>query len=193
VVPTIIPYYGQDSTWLHSWVTNFNLPPFHSSSSLYTTTLFTFTTHNNTTLFFSSLLFSSSRTWEWEPHHHRIMESPDISPPHVDASRPSLGFPLGTALLLIIIFTLSGVLSCCYHWDRIRSLRQSFSHSDPQMHSDSTKSKPSTVPIYLSSHQTMFFFFFVFFLTVFVFVRNCGRTGDRACQCWCRGMRCPSS
>ncbi|KAK7346090.1 hypothetical protein VNO80_20604 [Phaseolus coccineus] len=72
------------------------------------------------------------------------MESPHISPPHVDASRPSLGFPLGTALLLIIIFTLSGVLSCCYHWDRIRSLRQSLSQSDPQMHSDPTKSKQTT-------------------------------------------------
>ncbi|CAJ1940343.1 unnamed protein product [Sphenostylis stenocarpa] len=71
------------------------------------------------------------------------MDSHDLSPPHVDASRPSLGFPLGTALLLILIFTLSGVLSCCYHWDRLRSLRRSFSRSDPQMHSDSTKSKHS--------------------------------------------------
>ncbi|KAF7829246.1 Hydroxyproline-rich glycoprotein family protein [Senna tora] len=51
------------------------------------------------------------------------MESQDISPPHVDASRPSLGFPLGTALLLIIIFSLSGIFSCCYHWDKLRSLR----------------------------------------------------------------------
>lgn len=68
------------------------------------------------------------------------MESQDLSPPHVDASRPSLGFPLGTALLLIIIFSLSGILSCCYHWDRMRTLRQSF--SDPhQMHSSPTKSK----------------------------------------------------
>ncbi|WJX87753.1 hypothetical protein P8452_69908 [Trifolium repens] len=69
------------------------------------------------------------------------MESQDhYSPSHVDASRPSLGFPLGTALLLIIIFSLSGILSCCYHWDKLRSLRQSFSDSDPQIHS-SNKSK----------------------------------------------------
>ncbi|GMN34112.1 hypothetical protein TIFTF001_004514 [Ficus carica] len=54
------------------------------------------------------------------------MESPDYSPPHVDASRPSLGFPLGTALLLIIIFSLSGIFSCCYHWDKLRSLRRSY-------------------------------------------------------------------
>ncbi|CAM8944417.1 unnamed protein product [Rhodiola kirilowii] len=55
------------------------------------------------------------------------MESPDYSPPsHMDASRPSLGFPLGTALLLIIIFSLSGVFSCCYHWEKLRSLRRSY-------------------------------------------------------------------
>ncbi|KAG6645785.1 uncharacterized protein At5g65660-like [Carya illinoinensis] len=56
------------------------------------------------------------------------MESQDISPPHADASRPSLGFPLGTALLLIVIFSLSGIFSCCYHWDRFRSLSESLSH-----------------------------------------------------------------
>ncbi|KAK6128554.1 hypothetical protein DH2020_037698 [Rehmannia glutinosa] len=35
-----------------------------------------------------------------------------------------LGFPLRTAFLLLVIFTLSGVISCCYHWD---NLRRSFS------------------------------------------------------------------
>ncbi|KAL3813740.1 hypothetical protein ACJIZ3_015008 [Penstemon smallii] len=35
-------------------------------------------------------------------------------------SRPSLGFPLGTALLLVVIFSLSGIFSCCYHWDKLR-------------------------------------------------------------------------
>ncbi|CAF1716913.1 unnamed protein product [Brassica oleracea var. botrytis] len=51
------------------------------------------------------------------------------SPPHMDASRPSLGFPLGTALLLIIIFSLSGIFSCCYHWDKHRSLRRSLANA----------------------------------------------------------------
>ncbi|KAE8697367.1 auxin-responsive protein IAA9 [Hibiscus syriacus] len=55
------------------------------------------------------------------------MESQDLSPPqHMDASRPSLGFPLGTALLLLIIFSLSGIFSCCYHWDKLKFLRGSF-------------------------------------------------------------------
>lgn len=76
------------------------------------------------------------------------MESQDhLSPSHVDASRPSLGFPLGTALLLIIIFSLSGILSCCYHWDKLRSLRQSFSDSDPQIDSPNKPKTHSTVSI----------------------------------------------
>ncbi|XP_009799671.1 uncharacterized protein At5g65660-like [Nicotiana tabacum] len=52
---------------------------------------------------------------------------PYYAPSHINvesSSRPSLGFPLGTAVLLIVIFSLSGVSSCCYHWDKIRSLRR---------------------------------------------------------------------
>ncbi|CAL4928446.1 unnamed protein product [Urochloa decumbens] len=41
------------------------------------------------------------------------------------SSRPTLGFPLGTALLLLVIFSLSGMFSCCYHWDKLRSLLRS--------------------------------------------------------------------
>ncbi|KAL6573109.1 hypothetical protein OROHE_002585 [Orobanche hederae] len=56
------------------------------------------------------------------------MESPYHGGPPVshsgDGYRPSLGFPLGTALLLVVIFSLSGIFSCCYHWDK---LRRSFS------------------------------------------------------------------
>ncbi|XP_020218176.1 uncharacterized protein At5g65660 [Cajanus cajan] len=70
------------------------------------------------------------------------MEGQDLSPPHVDTSRPSLGFPLGTALLLIIIFSLSGIFSCCYHWDKLRTLRQSHSSIPALSH---TQSPPSTV------------------------------------------------
>lgn len=73
------------------------------------------------------------------------MESPDFSPHHADASRPSLGFPLGTALLLIIIFSLSGIFSCCYHWEKLRSLRRSVSDGpDPEadIEASPSKSKP---------------------------------------------------
>ncbi|PWA88563.1 hypothetical protein CTI12_AA083230 [Artemisia annua] len=61
------------------------------------------------------------------------MESPSYSPVlhHSDSSsRPTLGFPLGTALLLIVIFSLSGIFSCCYHWDKLRHLRGSFTYTD---------------------------------------------------------------
>ncbi|KAK9946727.1 hypothetical protein M0R45_012174 [Rubus argutus] len=72
------------------------------------------------------------------------MEGQDLSPPHVDASRPSLGFPLGTALLLIIIFSLNGIFSCCYHWDKLRSLRRSFAEdSNPETTEDIEGQSPS--------------------------------------------------
>ncbi|CAL0311829.1 unnamed protein product [Lupinus luteus] len=60
------------------------------------------------------------------------------SPTNADASRPSIGFPLGTALLLIIIFTLSGVFSCCYHWDKFRSLQRTLSDPHIQTHQSSS-------------------------------------------------------
>ncbi|KVI02766.1 uncharacterized protein At5g65660-like [Cynara cardunculus var. scolymus] len=71
----------------------------------------------------------------------RFVESPPyFEPPqqHSDSSRPTLGFPLGTALLLIIIFSLSGFFSCCYHWDKLRHLRGS------DLDSDDSPSKPNT-------------------------------------------------
>ncbi|KAG1361787.1 hypothetical protein COCNU_10G000060 [Cocos nucifera] len=52
------------------------------------------------------------------------MDAEDTTPPAPLSSRPTLGFPLGTGLLLVVIFCLSGVFSCCYHWDKIRSLRR---------------------------------------------------------------------
>ncbi|CAN6458823.1 unnamed protein product [Victoria cruziana] len=45
--------------------------------------------------------------------------------PADDPNRPILGFPLGTALLVLLIFCISGIVSCCYHYEKIRSLRRS--------------------------------------------------------------------
>ncbi|KAL9382233.1 hypothetical protein Peur_025268 [Populus x canadensis] len=72
------------------------------------------------------------------------MTSQDFSPPYVDASRPSLGFPLGAALLFISILSLSGVFSCCYHWDKLRSFRRrrsSSEHPDPGAYIETSPSK----------------------------------------------------
>ncbi|KAL8249993.1 hypothetical protein R6Q59_033686 [Mikania micrantha] len=69
------------------------------------------------------------------------MESPTYYPPPLHhSSRPTLGFPLGTALLLIVIFSLSGIFSCCYHWDKLRHLRGSFTDDDD--HHSTSKPKP---------------------------------------------------
>ncbi|XP_058781895.1 uncharacterized protein At5g65660-like isoform X1 [Vicia villosa] len=75
-----------------------------------------------------------------------MMEGQDLSPPELDTSRPSLGFPLGTALLLIVIFSLSGIFSCCYHWEKFRSLHRSLSdleaiHAHGHAHTQSPPSK----------------------------------------------------
>ncbi|KAI4324816.1 hypothetical protein MLD38_030270 [Melastoma candidum] len=73
------------------------------------------------------------------------MESPEFSPTPLDTSRPSLGFPLGTALLLLVLFSLSGIFSCCYHWDKVRSLRLSSSPNDDP--SDVEQQPPSSKPV----------------------------------------------
>ncbi|KAL6636501.1 hypothetical protein ACP70R_024073 [Stipagrostis hirtigluma subsp. patula] len=54
-----------------------------------------------------------------------LTPAPSMTMPIEHSSRPTLGFPLGTALLLVVIFSLSGIFSCCYHWDKLRSLLQS--------------------------------------------------------------------
>ncbi|XP_073158205.1 uncharacterized protein At5g65660-like [Henckelia pumila] len=69
-------------------------------------------------------------------------------------SGPSIGFPLGTALVLLVIFSLSGIFSCCYHWDK---LRRSFSIShgaavDPH---DAGPSKPTPSPSMDVNDQSM--------------------------------------
>ncbi|KAK7309612.1 hypothetical protein RJT34_06482 [Clitoria ternatea] len=76
----------------------------------------------------------------------------------MDTSRPSLGFPLGTALLIIIIFSLSGIFSCCYHWDKFRSLRQPLTAPDdpPPAHRSklhSTELKGESLPVLMPGDQ----------------------------------------
>ncbi|EXC03902.1 hypothetical protein L484_016106 [Morus notabilis] len=83
------------------------------------------------------------------------MESPDFSPPHVDASRPSLGFPLGTALLLIIIFSLSGIFSCCYHWEKLRSLRRSYDADSADLEQGPSKNKSPNTDLKANQRQSV--------------------------------------
>ncbi|XP_042495517.1 uncharacterized protein At5g65660-like [Macadamia integrifolia] len=80
------------------------------------------------------------------------MENQEWRPEESDASRPSIGFPLGTALLLIVIFCLSGFFSCCYQWDKLRSLRRRSEETEPDL--DSTPQSPSkSKHIHMDSKQ----------------------------------------
>ncbi|MFS8033054.1 hypothetical protein Hanom_Chr17g01564921 [Helianthus anomalus] len=76
----------------------------------------------------------------------RLVEAPpyyyEPPPQHSDSSRPTLGFPLGTAMLLIIVFSLSGFFSCCYHWDKLRHLRGA---SDPGSEDSPSKPNPTSM------------------------------------------------
>lgn len=83
----------------------------------------------------------------------KLMETTTTAPPyyappqqqHHGSSRPTIGFPLGTALLLIVVFSLSGIFSCCYHWDKLRHLRGEFSDDDNDPNSNQSPSKPKPV------------------------------------------------
>lgn len=47
-----------------------------------------------------------------------------------DSSRPSLGFPLGLVLLLLMLFFMSGLFTACLHWDKLRSMLGASSEDD---------------------------------------------------------------
>ncbi|KAK8597025.1 hypothetical protein V6N13_001647 [Hibiscus sabdariffa] len=45
------------------------------------------------------------------------MENEELS-----SRRPSIGFPLGLALLLLLLFCISGLLLCYFNWNKLRTL-----------------------------------------------------------------------
>ncbi|XP_059630276.1 uncharacterized protein At5g65660-like [Cornus florida] len=63
------------------------------------------------------------------------------------SSRPSLGFPLGLALLLLVLVCMSGFFSCCFYWDKLRSLLQ--------LPADETNETESETAQYSSPKTTM--------------------------------------
>ncbi|KAL5988393.1 hypothetical protein ACLOJK_036157 [Asimina triloba] len=86
------------------------------------------------------------------------MDGQDDTAHHADASRPALGFPLGTALLLIVVFCLSGVFSCCYHWDKLQALRRSFSgpsDADADADADSIEAPAKPAPLPVDAKQSL--------------------------------------
>lgn len=80
------------------------------------------------------------------------MDGADISTPAPPAigmhpSRPTLGFPLGTALLIFVIFSLSGIFSGCYHWEKIRAFRQQRRRGEQENQQDQTSDHHISVSI----------------------------------------------
>lgn len=81
----------------------------------------------------------------------RAMDGADLTTPtpmptdmHHASTRPTLAFPLGTTLLLIVIFCLSGIFSCCYHWEKLRLLRQRLNHRSSSSSNDRQPQLPVT-------------------------------------------------
>lgn len=71
-----------------------------------------------------------------------------------DTNRPSLGFPVGLVLLLFMLFTMSGLFSCCLHWEKVLSLlgvssEDNHSHIEEDVEHLPQKSAPPHV-VYLS-------------------------------------------
>ncbi|KAI7750025.1 hypothetical protein M8C21_003775 [Ambrosia artemisiifolia] len=89
----------------------------------------------------------------------RLLEEaqPYYAPPqqhHHNSSHPTIGFPLGTALLLIVVFSVSGIFSCCYHWDKLRHLRGVYSDEDQHelakpkpVYSENKREEDRSVPV----------------------------------------------
>jgi hypothetical protein len=75
-----------------------------------------------------------------------LTPAPSMTLPIEHSSRP----PLGTALLLLVIFSLSGMFSCCYHWDKLRSLLRS---RHPAMFQDQ-ESEHTAISIASSPNKT---------------------------------------
>ncbi|XXG49037.1 hypothetical protein AAC387_Pa02g3326 [Persea americana] len=71
---------------------------------------------------------------------------------HVDTSRPDIGFPFGMALLLLVVFSLSGIFSCCYHWDKIRSSSRHLS-ADTDTVTSSKQNHSESLPVLMPGDQ----------------------------------------
>jgi len=72
------------------------------------------------------------------------------------SSRPSIGFPLGLALLLLMLFCMSAFFSCCLHWDKLRSLLHSSPDENADIEADIKPLPPLKVLFFSSSSFSIF-------------------------------------
>lgn len=68
-------------------------------------------------------------------------------------NRPSIGFPLGLGLLVILLFCMSAFFACCLHWEKLRSLLQS---SDQDFNSDIEADIPQSPRKPVPPHKVRF-------------------------------------
>ncbi|KAH9300831.1 hypothetical protein KI387_012414 [Taxus chinensis] len=71
----------------------------------------------------------------WQLHRSLMDDVDGEGRTSLGERKSSLGFPLGTALVILIVLGISALFSCCYHWERIRSFpsRTNSSSSFPEI------------------------------------------------------------
>uniref|UniRef100_A0A6N2MGT5 Hydroxyproline-rich glycoprotein family protein n=1 Tax=Salix viminalis TaxID=40686 RepID=A0A6N2MGT5_SALVM len=77
-----------------------------------------------------------------------------------DPNRPSLGFPIGLVLLLLMLFIMSGLFSCCLHWEKVLSLfgvssEDNHSHIEEDIEHLPQKSSPPHVKLKKNQGQSL--------------------------------------
>ncbi|KAJ6405056.1 hypothetical protein OIU84_013100, partial [Salix udensis] len=77
-----------------------------------------------------------------------------------DPNRPSLGFPIGLVLLLLMLFIMSGLFSCCLHWEKVLSLfgvsgEENHSHIEEDIEHLPQKSSPPHVKLKKNHGQSL--------------------------------------
>ncbi|KAG6784367.1 hypothetical protein POTOM_010058 [Populus tomentosa] len=77
-----------------------------------------------------------------------------------DSNRPSLGFPVGLVLLLFMLFIMSGLFSCCLHWEKVLSLlgvssEDNHSHIEEDVEHLPQKSSPPHVELKKNQGQSL--------------------------------------
>ena len=74
-----------------------------------------------------------------------------------DSTRPLIGFPLGLALLLILLLCMSAFFYCCFQWEKLRSL---FISSPDDNISDIEADLPNSPRKPLSPHKVRTYLYF---------------------------------
>lgn len=104
----------------------------------------------------------------------KTMENEDSS----SSSRPSIGFPLGLAILLILLFCISGILICYLNWHKLRALifQSSDYHPDDdntdvdsQSDTDHSSAVQASSPVMVPSYLFLYLSYMILFWNFYFF------------------------